>query len=400
VIGRISFALVACAAAAYAEPAADVTADQAVALYRAHSARLLAVRAAVDVARADVVEARIHPNPTLGAASVRTVGGSDTIGGSQQTLSIDIPILIGRQRSRREAAARRHIDVARAQVELDQADAELDIRARFAALLAAQEQAAVLTGALADARAVRAIVAARASAGAGSEYALERIDLAIAILASRVDEAASDEASRAGELATAVGLPGWHPHAIGELGDGGAAVPPLAAEHPALVVDRRTVAAARADLARAHADAIPTPSFGLQAFGTTDPAGMAFGAGISMPLPLFDRNQGAIARARAEAHRAEFALEARAAELASELARASRVLAIRREAVARFRADALQRLDKLRAMAEASYRSGQGGIVELLDALDAITEARLHDIELRAAVVEAELAVRRAATGH
>jgi outer membrane protein TolC len=50
-------------------------------------------------------------------------------------------------------------------------------------------------------------------------------------------------------------------------------------------------------------------------------------------------------------------------------------------------------------MAEASYRSGQGGIVELLDALDAITEARLREIELVTAALDAELDVRAAAHG-
>jgi hypothetical protein len=39
-------------------------------------------------------------------------------------------------------------------------------------------------------------------------------------------------------------------------------------------------------------------------------------------------------------------------------------------------------LPRVRQMAEASYKNAQGGIVELLDTLDAISEAKLHDIEL------------------
>ena len=71
----------------------------------------------------------------------------------------------------------------------------------------------------------------------------------------------------------------------------------------------------------------------------------------------------------------------------------------RRVAVAQFEADAIERLPRVRTMAEASYRAGQGSIVELLDALDAITEARLRDIELVAAALDAELDVRAAARG-
>src|SRR5262249_26962189 len=129
------------------------------------------------------------------------------------------------------------------------------------------------------------------------------------------------------------------------------------------------------------------------------PSGVALAFGLSIPLPLFDRNQGAVARARAESHRVELELAADHAELAGDLDRAGRVASARKQGLARFQADALDRLTKLRTMAEASFRSGQGGIVELLDALDAITDARLREIELRVAVVEAELDVRRAVLG-
>ena len=68
-------------------------------------------------------------------------------------------------------------------------------------------------------------------------------------------------------------------------------------------------------------------------------------------------------------------------ELSADLARAVAILEARRAAAARFQADAIERLPRVRTMAEASYRAGQGSIVELLDALDAITEAQLRDID-------------------
>src|SRR5262249_2810038 len=156
---------------------------------------------------------------------------------------------------------------------------------------------------------------------------------------------------------------------------------------------------ARKDETAAHADAIPTPSLQLQSFGTTDPQGIALTVGISIPLPLFDRNQGAVARARAQQRAAELDHRATGDELAADLARAVAVETARCDAVARFRAGAIERLGRVRTMAEASYRSGQGGIVELLDALDAITEARLRDIELVGAALDAEIDVRAAARG-
>ena len=88
-----------------------------------------------------------------------------------------------------------------------------------------------------------------------------------------------------------------------------------------------------------------------------------------------------------------------AAELTADLARALAIERARHAAAAQFQADAIERLPRVRTMAEASYRAGQGGIVELLDALDAITEARLREIELYAAALDAGHEVRAAAHG-
>ena len=121
--------------------------------------------------------------------------------------------------------------------------------------------------------------------------------------------------------------------------------------------------------------------------------------GFAIPLPLFDRNQGAVARARAQQRAAELDHRATRDELTADLTRATAVEAARVASVTRFRAAAIERLPRVRAMAESAYRSGQGGIVELLDALDAITDARLRDIELVAAALDAELDARAAAHG-
>jgi len=383
-----------------APPAADVTLDQALDLYRQHSARLAAARSAVDVTAADLVEARIYPNPEAGLTTARTAAG-DTAGPTMQyQLDLSVPILIGHQRGKRGDAARAHVEQTRSEVNADQAEAELEIQGRFLTLLSAQEKTTLLTAALADAKTLREIVAGRTSAGAGSSYAVERIDLAIAALGSRVDESHADEQVASSALAVAIGIPGWQPHAAGALvAESAAPQAVVDAAHPLLAVDRAKHAAARADEERAHADAVPTPSIGVQTFTTTGPQGLGVAGGFSIPLPLFDRNQGAVARARAAARQAELELAATSVELAGALEQATRDLAARRDALAKYQTSAMQRLVKVREMAEAAYRSGQGGIVELLDALDAITDARLRELELRATVADAELAVRRASRG-
>jgi cobalt-zinc-cadmium efflux system outer membrane protein len=391
---RLVLALLLLSSTAFAD---DLTLDQVIALYREHSPRLVASRAAVGVAASDVVEARIYPNPEIGLGTARNVHGDTAGPDSQYQLDLSIPLLVGHQRSRREDAAHAHVAATRREVEADQAQTELDLVDKFQSLVVAQERTQILAAALDDTRKVRDIVAGRSAAGAGSPYAVERIDLELASLASRVDDAHVTEHAAASTLAIAIGMPTLPIHAQGTLDL--VTTPALDGAHPLLATLRADLAGARADETRAHADAVPTPSLGLSAFTTDGPQGVAVVAGITVPLPLFDRNQGAVARARAEARKAELELEATAKELGGELARATKELTQRRESLARYQGDAMHRLDKVREMAEASFKNGQGGIVELLDALTAITDAKLQELELRQGVANAALAVRRASKG-
>lgn len=396
--------LLSSSARAYAEGApAEVTVDQAIALYRASSSRLAAGRAAIGVAETDLVGARIYPNPTLSVSSSSTVTGTPTSGETQTLVTLEVPLLLGHQRGRRERAAEAGIAAVRAGVEADQAGAEAEIRALFAALQAAQQKVTTLVAAVDDVRVVRGIVAGRTTAGAASPYELERIDLTVATMTAQLGDARADQALAAHALAKAVGVPGWEPRAQGQLAD--PATPPalgrdaIDARHPALAAVRAERAAAHADEDRARGDGLPVPSLSVQSYATSTPWGAAVTGGISIPLPLFDRSQGAVARARAEATRAGLELAAREHELTADLVRAGAELRARREVLSAFDDGALARLDHLRAMAETAYRSGQGGIVELLDAVEAITEARLRHVELLHAVVDAGLAVRAASTG-
>ncbi|MCE9575597.1 MAG: TolC family protein, partial [Deltaproteobacteria bacterium] len=204
----------------------------------------------------------------------------------------------------------------------------------------------------------------------------------------------------AGDLARAIGAPDLHPHAVGAfaVGEGGE-IAAVAADHPVLAMPAVSEAAAGAELARARADAVPTPSLALGAFATREPSGVAVTLGISVPLPMFDRNQGAVARAQAQAHQAALERRAAATELGLALDRADRVLAARRDDLRAFEASAIARVEKVRTMAEDAYRDGQGGIVELLDAHDAILEVQLRDVDLIEAALAAEVDVREAAQG-
>ena len=90
--------------------------------------------------------------------------------------------------------------------------------------------------------------------------------------------------------------------------------------------------------------------------------------GFSIPLPFFDHNQGAVAKATAQIDAADLSIRAGLAEARAEIERAATVLKKRREALQSLDSAVMGRVPTLRRMAEDAYREGSADILELLDA--------------------------------
>ncbi|GGD96706.1 hypothetical protein GCM10011515_15680 [Tsuneonella deserti] len=142
----------------------------------------------------------------------------------------------------------------------------------------------------------------------------------------------------------------------------------------------------------------PAVGLGVRHIRETGDIGLV--GGVSIPLPVFDRNRGGISAARAalegaEARRAgaEIAADARARNARGAVdANLRRVEALEQSAIPEA-AEALR-------LAELSYREGRATLLELLDTQESYTAARaaLTDARLALALAQAELA-RAVATG-
>jgi cobalt-zinc-cadmium efflux system outer membrane protein len=166
---------------------------------------------------------------------------------------------------------------------------------------------------------------------------------------------------------------------------------------PSIVALRKQQEAARSGLllARRERLVVPVASGGL--LKTQDVAGNSFLFGLSVPLPLFDRNQGAIAKATAQMTAADLDLQASLAEAQAEVQSAADNLAKRRAALSAFETSVGQRAASLQQMAEDAYREGSADILELLDANRSLREIQLTRVEQREAVKLAEEQVISAA---
>jgi len=369
-------------------------------LVREASPRLAVERQAIAGAEAGRIAAEAYPNPTLGFGRFRPSGGqSGTLfdGSRQSQANLEVPVLIAGQRGARIERAEREIEAAQARVASGASSLGAEAGAGYAALLAAQEKVALLTGANEELARLRDIVAGREASGMASRYDLARLDVELGGARARLDGARAEVADRAGGLAALLGLRDWRPRAAGPLRPLGLGADSLAqpreraAASPAAVAATREETAAKSAIEVAKRERWPTPSVVAGRSWTSDPYGGANYLGLNVEIPIFDTRRGPLAKAEADAITATLRRELAQAETGANLERLANVIAARQSALRRFEQEAAARLPSLQQMAEDAYRLGRGSLLELLDSTRSRYELEQARIDLVAALYEAEL---------
>jgi outer membrane protein, heavy metal efflux system len=291
-------------------------------------------------------------------------------------------------------AARAATHAAEADLHGTAADIEHDTRQAFDDLLVAQARVDVAKAALDELLEAEKIVDARAANGAGSKYDALRIAAAVAAQQASLGDEQAKLVDAQTRIAVIAGKPGWTPRAQGELAPGALPSSPFSAERLwAVEGAARRVEAAKKALHKAETEAWPTPSVNVGAVvwpavtlngaQSSGGAGGAVMAGLSSDIPLFDRNQTAIAHARAavaeaEAQQRQALVEAQST-YQSALVAATRADAVLQQFDAKTGGDQIK---SLRGMARDGYQASKVSILELVDALGAIVGVEMQHIDL------------------
>src|SRR3981189_1355246 len=92
--------------------------------------------------------------------------------------------------------------------------------------------------------------------------------------------------------------------------------------------------------------------------------GNSMGFFLSVPIPVFNRNQGEIERARVEHQQLEVRLTALGASIAAEVETAYEQYSTSRNMVESLEKDMLQQAREVRNTTEYSYRRGEASLIE------------------------------------
>jgi cobalt-zinc-cadmium efflux system outer membrane protein len=137
---------------------------------------------------------------------------------------------------------------------------------------------------------------------------------------------------------------------------------------PLLELRRSETQFASTNLSLEQANTWSDPSVSLAARDVPDQDAHAVAIGFSIPLPLFQRNQTALAEAEATAHKARVNEQAAARSLHTELIRAHTVLVTADQEARTLRTDGLSRANEAAKAVQEGFRAGKYRYSDVLEA--------------------------------
>lgn len=373
----------------------------AVLVLQAESAapRLAESGANVRVAEGNAEQADVAPNPVLGF-EVENLGYRDRNGMSQRqsTLSINQTLELGGKQSARAAAGRADVDAALARRSLSQTDFGYDLAVAYATAEAAQSRVQLLEEDLGRAR--EDMRAARMLVEAGKEADLRSLQARAAATGAEADfEAARADAAEAlARLSSLSGASEPYTSITVSLLERAESLKPPPMRPPAMgpaviaAEAQRKAASQRIGVERARAIPDVTLSVGARQFEGQN--GTAIVAGVSVPLPLFDRNRGAVSAANAQLAAAEANLNGERLDAEANWAAAAAQAAagnMRLKAAA----EGTEAAREAYRRALVGYQAGKMPLFELLNTRRVLTEAQTRQLDARLARIRAEAVLAR-----
>jgi cobalt-zinc-cadmium efflux system outer membrane protein len=412
--------------AGYVDSANGMTADEAVTYALAHNGELLAARKEIDVAQALVRQAGLRPNPRLDASISQNAIASD------QNITINgmLPLELGGRRSARIAVAERELEMREQMLADRERSLAADVRVKFGGALAEVLKLGFTEELLRASQRGYKLVVARVVEGRTAPLEQNMVLVEVNRLRS-IREVSNGRVQVAMlELRNLIGMGPEEPLRLrGDFNDLVGPLPPIAEatahalqERPDLRAARAAESLAEAQIEQARATGRLDASliagyqrmkFGFPVRGVNDDGGLQpvqdvfhyLTFGVSLDVPVRNKNQGAIeaavAGADAARQRRGFAELTVRREVASAYARyesAARAMEIFRVGVrdqANANLDVVRQTYELGAKTLLDYISEQRRFIELEnDYINALTDTYTARAEIERATNSPELIKR------
>ena len=372
-----------------------VSPEQAVTAALTGSPVLRGAWASYQATRADTLQAPLRPNPeaSIMVENFGGIGGRGRYRGggtAETTVGVSQRIELGGKRMARIALAGRGGDVATLIYDVARLDLMRDVVTALAEAEAAARNMGVEQERLRLATETLRVARMRVEAGKEPLLQTRRAEVVRAGAEIAAERARREAEAVLHNLSVLLGVSRVElaPRRAWFDDVGPPPPPPLPADplerlaaNPDLARLDAIIVRQRANISLQRANGVPDVT--LQGYVRRFEEGRdtAFMVGASIPLPLQDRNQAGIARARAELSRAETEAEHGWLALVAALVTAERRTELAWRAVQSLRRDALPAAEQAARFAAAGFAEGKFGFLDVLDAQRALsdTRAQLND---------------------
>lgn len=354
------------AAAAAAEP---LSLAKAIELALEGNPEVAAAKRQWEATEGQVLQGRSRPNPELAYSLEDTRSKTRT-----QSWQLNLPVELGGKRAARTKAAEKTREQAQAQLSELQATVRANVAAAYFDVLTAQERLVLARDSAALAKSSTDTVSKRVAAGKVSPVEESKARVAEAGVRVELAQAASEQRNALSRLFALLGridapytvLEGKAENlpSVPSLAD----LQPLISSAPGVVLARIEVDRRKALTALEQSKRVPdvTVSVGMQRSNETQRNVLLFG--VSVPLPVFDRNQGNLLEALKLEDKARDELQAASVRLHSEVAQAQERLSTITAEVQSLQQDVLPGAKSAYDAATIGFENGKFNFLEVLDA--------------------------------
>ena len=373
------------------EPTGELTLRRALSLTLAKSPELASFAWGVRETEAEGLQASLLPNPEL-ETEFENFGGSGQFRGDRSlatTIALSQLIELGGKRFKRVKLAQAESKLAGWRYESKRLSVLTGVTRRFITALALQKKLELADEDLKLARAGLDAVTKEIAAGKASQAEKPKALVEVAtgkIRAARIKRAL---AGARYELAAAWGCE--KPEFTVLLGalDEIATIPPAGKlddyldQNPEIAKWTAELQQRQAALELARAGAIPdiSAAVGYKHVRATDDNDHALVAGVAIPLPVFDRNQGEILKARYSLLRAKSQRHAAEVKIHTEFKKAYQTLAAAHDEAAALRDEVMPASKSSYDASKKSFEHGKGRYLDVLDAQRTLVRIRKQYVE-------------------
>ncbi|VTU01462.1 outer membrane efflux protein : Outer membrane efflux protein OS=Planctomyces limnophilus (strain ATCC 43296 / DSM 3776 / IFAM 1008 / 290) GN=Plim_1582 PE=4 SV=1: OEP: OEP [Gemmataceae bacterium] len=357
--------------------------DEFVQLAVTRNPRLARATIAIEAAQGRYVQAGLYPNPEL-AVNWDEIGDRTGAGGILTAPRVSQTIVTGKKLSLSQAVVAREVDQATLELISERYAVVAAVRASFYEAYTLQQRAGVLR---------ELVKIADDGVGIGKSLLeakqIARLDM--------VQLEVQQQQFRAELLAVEKELPAAYRRLASVTGENGLNVPGVVgtfdglpsydldqaraavlSSHPEVRTARVGVDRAQAAVRRAQAEPIPNVTVYAAYIRQYENKSRDGAAGVSMPIPVWNQNQGNIRAARAELGMAIQTVGRVENELVGRVAAAFQTYAAARQRADLFRVEILPRATETYELSMKAFKGGQFEYLRVIQAQRAVAEAKLE----------------------